>query len=144
MLLSWSRHCDIRGGIAYVGPQFVDDILHCVFLQRLGPVEVACPLMSFDWNLGIAYAINNLYSIPIGLSIARHKSSKVWLRDSLPKHHMVEVLSENYVSIFVLALEIEASNGHDKLVCLVVDIACHSGSIGDMLDIVRYDPRILR
>ena len=106
-------------------------------------MEVVGLLLLFNRNLGYFCAINNLHDIPIGLNSLCHESSKVWLLDSMPKHHMMKVLSENYLSIFVLRLEVVASNGHDELVCVVIDVACYGGAIGDLLVKVKHNSCIL-
>ena len=120
------------------------DILLDVFLQALGPVEVIGPLTAFDRNLGISGAINNLHSIPISLSTFLHESSKLRLWDFVPRHHMVKVFLENYLSILALKLEIVASDCHDTLVDPIVDVACYGGPIGHLLDMVGHDPCILK
>ena len=56
---------------------------------------------------------------------------------------MVEILSTNYVSIFVLGLEVATNDGEDSMVRPIVDVACHGGPIGDSLDMIEHDPRIL-
>ena len=72
-----------------------------------------------------------------------HESLKVWLWDSVPGHLIVEVLHENYLSIFVLKLEVATSDGHDAVAHLVLDVVLHGGATNDPLNMIEHDPSIL-
>ena len=106
-------------------------------------MEVASSLTPLDRNLEIFGAIDDPHGVPIGLRIVCHEAFKVWLRDSMPSHDVVEVMLENHLSILVLGLEITASNGHDALVRPVVYVASHGGPLGHVLDMVGHDPNML-
>jgi hypothetical protein len=123
--------------------QIMFDIQFGVFFQYLGPMEVASSLMPLDRNLKISRAVDNPYDYPFGLRTIRHEAIEMWLWDSMPNYDMVEVMSKKHLSIFVLKLEVTASNGHDVLVCPVVYVASHGGPLGHSLDMVRHDPNML-
>ena len=120
------------------------DILLGVLLQGLGLVKVANPLTPFHQDFGITRAIDNLHSILISLSTFDHISLELWLWDTIPGHHMINVLLENYLSIHILKLEVVTCNGHDVLVGPIVNMACHGGPTGDTLDMVKHNPCILQ
>jgi hypothetical protein len=67
----------------------------------------------------------------------------VMLGNSMPSHDVVEVVPEQHLNIFVLRLEVAASNSHDALVRPVVNVAGHGGPLGDTFDMVRHDPSML-
>jgi hypothetical protein len=114
-----------------------------VFLQRLGPMEVAGSLASIDVNLRISRPVDNSDGIPIGLSTVSHESFEVRLGNSMPSHDVIEVVPEQHLSIFVLRLEVAASDGHDALVGSVVNVASHGGPLCDAFDMVGHDPSML-
>ena len=72
--------------------QVVLDIKFGVFLQRLGPKEVACSLMPIHGNLWISRAVDNPHGIPIGWRIVYHEAFEMRLGDSMASHDMVEVM----------------------------------------------------
>jgi hypothetical protein len=69
------------------------DIEFGVFLQILGPMEVANSLTPIDGNLRISRPIDNPHGIPIGLRIVCHKAFEVRLGDAIASHDVVEVMS---------------------------------------------------
>ena len=123
--------------------QVVLDIEFGVFLQRLGPMEVAGSLTPIDGNLWISGPVDNPDGIPIGLGTVRHEAFEVGLGDSMASHDVVEVMPEKNLSILVLGLEVAASDGHDALVGSVVYVAGHGGPLGDAFDMVGHDPSML-
>ena len=59
-------------------------------------------------------------------------------------HDMVEVMPENtWLSILIFGLEVAASDGHDTLVGLILDVVGHGGPLGDGFDMVGHDPSVL-
>ena len=119
------------------------NLAHSVFLQRLGPMEVARSLTPIDGNLWVSGPVNNPHGIPIGLGTVCHEAYEVWMGDTVPGHDLVEVLPEKNLSILVLGLEVAASDGHDALVGSVVYVAGHGGPLGDTFDMVWHDPSML-
>jgi hypothetical protein len=63
--------------------QVVFDIEFGVFLQKLGPMEVACSLTSIEGNLWVSGPVDNPHDIPIGLRTVRHEAFEVRLGDSM-------------------------------------------------------------
>ena len=61
----------------------------------------------------------------------------------MPRHHMVEVLLENYLSILVLGLKVATNNGYEALIHPIVYVVRHGGPTSDLLDMVRHNPSIL-
>ena len=123
--------------------QVVLDIEFSVFLQRLGPMEVAGSLASINGDLRISRPVDNPHRIPIGLRTVSHETFEVRLGNSMPSHDVVEVVPEKHLSILVLRLEVAASDGHDALVGSVVHVAGHGGPLGDTFDMVGHDPSML-
>ena len=74
----------------------------------------------------------------------RHESFEVRLGDSMPSHDMVEVVSEQHLSILVLRLEVTASDSYDALVGSIVNVAGHGGPLSDAFDMVGHDPNMLK
>jgi hypothetical protein len=91
--------------------QGVRDIEFGVFLQRLGPMELAGSLVPVDGNLRISRPVDNLDDILIGLRTVRHEVFEVRLGDAMASHDVVEVMLEKHSSILVLGLEVAASHG---------------------------------
>jgi hypothetical protein len=123
--------------------QVVFDIELGMFLQRLGPMEVACYLASIHENLSISRPVDNPHGIPIGLRTVTHESFELRLGNSMPSHDVVEVVPEKHLSIIVLRLETAANNSHDALVGPVVNVTGHGGPLGDAFDMVGHDPNML-
>ena len=123
--------------------QVVLDIEFSVFLQRLGPMEVAGSLASINGDLRISRPIDNPHRVPIGLRTVSHEPFEVRLGNSMPSHDVVEVVPEKHLSILVLGLEVAASDGHDALVGSVIHVAGHGGPLGHTFDMVRHDPSVL-
>jgi hypothetical protein len=94
-------HLEQRGCVAILEAetlvlvlQVVFDIEFGVFLQRLGPMEIAGSLASIDGNLRISRLVDNPHSIPIGLRTVSHESFEVRLGNSMPSYDVVEVVPE--------------------------------------------------
>ena len=91
------------------------DIEFGVFLQRLGPMEVACSLPSIDGNLPISKPVDNPHDIPIGLRIVHHETFEVRLADAMASHDAVEVMLEKHLSILVFGLEAATSDHYKEM-----------------------------
>ena len=113
-----------------------------VFLQRLGPMEVAKSFTPIDGNLRIFGPVDNPHNIPIGLHTVRHQSSEMKFGDSMPSHDMVEFVLGKHLSIIILRLEVTTMDGHDALVGTVIYVVSHGGPLGDTFDMVRQDPNM--
>ena len=123
--------------------QVMLDIELGVFLQRLGPMEVAGSLTPTNGNLWVSGPVSNPHGIPIGLGTVCHEAFEVGLGDSMAGHDVVEVMPEKNLSILVLGLKVAASDGHDALVGTVVYVAGHGGPLGNAFDMVRHDSSML-
>jgi hypothetical protein len=124
--------------------QIVLDIDFSVFLQRLGPIEVAGSLASIDGNLRISRSVDNPNGIPIGLCTVRNEAFEVRLGDAMMTHDVIKVMPKKHLSIIVFGLEVAVSNGHDSLVGFVAYVAGHNGPLGDVFDMVGHDPSMLK
>jgi hypothetical protein len=78
------------------------DIDFRMFLKRLGPMEEACPLLVLHGNCGITTDLNHPDSIPSCLSTIRHESLELGLRNTMPRHDIIEILPKYHLcsSIF--------------------------------------------
>ena len=76
-------------------------------------MEVACPFTAFYRNFA---TIDNLDCIPIGLCTIHHKALEIEIWESMPSHDIIEILPKNYLSVFVIRLEIAIGNGYDTLI----------------------------
>ena len=105
--------------------QVVLDIEFGVFLQKLGPMEVACSFAPIDGNLRISRSVDNPYGISSGLRTICHESFQMRLGNSMLSHDMVEVVPKKHLNILVLGLEVATSDGHGGLLGSVVYVASH-------------------
>ena len=46
--------------------------------------------------------------------------------------------------VLILRLKITACNGHDMLICGIVNMTSHGGSIGNTFDAIGHDPGMLK
>jgi hypothetical protein len=120
------------------------DIELGVFLQRLGPMEVAGSFTPIEWNLWIFRPVNNPHGIPIGLCTVDHEAFDVGLGDSMAGYDVVEVMPNKNLSIIVFVLEVAANDGHNTLVGSFVYVAGHGGLFGDAFHMVGHDPSMLK
>jgi hypothetical protein len=80
---------------------------------------------------------SNPHGISIGLRTVRHETFEVGLGDSMVGHDVVEVMPEKNLSIFVIGLEVAASDDRDALVGSVVYVAGHGGPLGHTFDMIQ-------
>ena len=106
-------------------------------------MEIARSLAAFHGYLWVSGSVDDAHNVPIGLRTISHETFELRLVYSMPTHDMVKVLPENELSIFVLRLEITASNGEYTLVRGVVHVAGHGGPIGNSFDMVEHHPGVL-
>ena len=90
--------------------QVVFDIEFGVFLQRLGPMEVADSLRPLMGTFGLTKTLKNADNIPIGLRTVCHETFEMKLENFMPSHDVFEVVLEKHLSILVLILKIAASD----------------------------------
>ena len=57
---------------------------------------------------------------------------------------MIEILSEDNLCVLVLGLKITACNGHDTLICSIINMISHCGPIGNTFDLIKHDPGMLK
>ena len=114
------------------------NVLLGMLLQRLATMEIASALSARHRDLGINATIDNLDYIAIGLSAISHESLELRRRYTMPSHDMVEILSEDNLCILVFKLKITACNGHDTLICGIVNMTSHSGPISNTFDMIKY------
>jgi hypothetical protein len=55
------------------------NLLLCVYVHRLGPMEVTCSLPINHGFIGVPTTIHNSNNIPIGLSIIGHEAFEIWI-----------------------------------------------------------------
>jgi hypothetical protein len=78
------------------------DICFRVLFKGLGPMEEARPLFVLHGNRGITTAVYHPDSILVRLSIVRHESLELGLRDTVPCHDIIEVLPKYHLSSSIL------------------------------------------
>ena len=59
-------------------------------------------------------------------------------------HDLVEILAEDNLCVIVLGLKITVCNGHDTLICSIVNMISHCGLIGNTFDVIEHDPDMLK
>ena len=121
------------------------NILHGVLLKGLAPMKIACSLTnSKHRNLRITTTVNDSNCIPVGLGAISYETLKLWQWYIIPNHNMVEILSKDNFCILVLGLKITACNGHDTLICSIINMTSHCGPIGNTFDMIKQDPGMLK
>jgi hypothetical protein len=78
------------------------DIDFRMLFEGLGPMEEVGPLLVLHGNCGVTTAIYHLDSIPVRLSIVRHESLELGLRNTMPCHNIIEVLPKYHLSSNIL------------------------------------------
>jgi hypothetical protein len=65
-------------------------------------MEEACPLLVLHGNRSVATALYHPDSIPVRLSTVRHESLEFRLRNTVPCHNIIEILSKYNLSSNIL------------------------------------------
>ena len=115
-----------------------------VLLKGLAPMKIARFFMSKHGNLGITTTANNSNCISIGLGAISHETLELWQWYIMSSHDVIEILPEDNLCVFVLGLKITACNGHDMLICSIINMTSHCGLIGNMFDMIEHDLGILK
>ena len=124
--------------------EVVLNVLLGVLLQRLAPMEIESALSARHRDLGITATINNPDCIPIGLSAISHESLELQRWYTMPCHNMVEILPKDNLHVLVLGLKITPCNGHDTLICCIINMTSHSDPISNTFDMIRYYSGMLK
>ena len=124
--------------------EVVLNVLFGVLLERLAPMEIASALSAMHRDLEITATKDNPDCIPIGLSAISHESLELRQWYTMPCHNMVEILPNDNLCLFVFRLKITACNDHDTLICCIVNMTSHSGSISNSFDMIKYYPGMLK
>jgi hypothetical protein len=120
------------------------DIGFRMLFKELGLMEEAHPLLVFHGNCSVTTAIYDPDCIPVCLSTVRHESLELGLRNIVPCHDIIEVLPKYHLSSSILLLHIADRNGHDSIICGVIDMASHGGPMLDALYVIEHDPSFSR
>ena len=62
----------------------------------------------------------------------------------MPSHDVIEILPEDNLYALVVELKITACNGHDMLICSIINMSSHCGPIGNMFDVIKHDLGIIK
>jgi hypothetical protein len=78
------------------------DIGFRMLFKELGPMEEARPLLVLHGNCGVTTAVNQPDSISVCLSIVCHEPLELGLRNTVPCHHVIQVLPKYHLSSSIL------------------------------------------
>jgi hypothetical protein len=120
------------------------DILLCVLFQRCSLVEQTSALSVLHGDLWITTAIDDSDSIPIALCIVRHEAFEVGILYAVLSHEIVEFSPHDTLDLCVLRLHVTYGDGHDLAILCIVHVTCHCGPFFDLLDMVKYEPSVLK
>ena len=115
-----------------------------MLLKGLAPVKIARSFTTKHGNLGITATVDNSNRIPVGLGAINHKTLEPWQWYSMSSHDVIEILLEDNLCVLVLGLNITACNGHDTLICSIINMTSHCGPIGNTFDVIKHDPSMLK
>ena len=124
--------------------EVVLNVLLGVLLKGLAPKKLACLLTTKHGNLGITAIVDNSNRIPIGLGAISHETLELWQWYTMLSHNVVEILPKDNMCVLVLRLKITAYNGHDTLICSIINMTSHCGPIGKMFDVKKHDLGMLK
>ena len=62
----------------------------------------------------------------------------------MPSHSMIKILLEDDLCIFIFGLKITTCNGHDTLICSIVNMTSHGGPIDNTFNMIKHDPCMLK
>ena len=102
------------------------------------------PLLVLHGNCGITTALYHPDINLVCLSTFHHESLELGLRNTMPCHHIIEVLSKYHMRSSIFRLHIIDCNHHDLTLCRVIDVASHGGPLFDTLDVIEHDPCVLQ
>ena len=114
-----------------------------MLLKRLASVKIACSLTTKHGNLGITATVDNSNRILVGLGTINHETLELWQWYTISSHDVIEILPEDNLCVLVLGLKITTCNGHDTLICSIIDMTSHCGPIGNTFDMIEHDPGML-
>ena len=115
-----------------------------VLLKGLALVKIARSLTIKHGNLGITATIDNSNCILVGLGAISHETLELWQWYTMSSHDVIEILPEDNLCILVLRLKITTCNGHDTLICSIINMTSHYGPIGNMFDVFKHDLGMLK
>ena len=93
-----------------------------MLLKGLAPVKIARSFTTKHGNLRITATVENSNCIPIGLGAISHETLELWQWYTMSSHDMIEILLEDNLCVLVLGLKITARNGHDMLMCSIINM----------------------
>ena len=115
-----------------------------VLLKGLAPVKITHSFTTKHGNLGITATVDNSNRIPVGLGAISHETLELWQWYSMSNHDVIEILPEDNLCVLVLGLKITACNGHDALICSIINMTSHCSPIGNTFDVIKHDPGMLK
>ena len=115
-----------------------------VLLKGLAPVKITLSFTTKHGNLGITATIDNSNHIPVGLGAISHETLELWQWYSMSSHDVIEILPEDNLCVLVLGLKITAYNGHDTLICSIINMTSHCSPIGNTFDVIKHDSGMLK
>ena len=115
-----------------------------VLLKGLAPMKIARLLTTKHKNFGITTTVDNSNRIPVGLGAISHETLEMWQWYTMSIHDVVEILPEDNMCVLVIGLKIPACNGHDTLICSIINMTSHCGPIDNTFDVIKHDPGMLK
>ena len=115
-----------------------------VLLKELAPVKITRSFTTKHGNLGILATVDNPNRIPVGLGAISHQTLELWQWYSMSSHDVIEILLEDNLCVLVLGLKITTCNGHDTLICSIINMTSHCSPIGNTFDMIKHDPGMLK
>jgi hypothetical protein len=106
-------------------------------------MEEASALSVLHGDLWITTAIDNSDGIPVGLCTICHEAFEVGLLHAVFFYEIVEISPHDTLDLCVLRLHVTYGNGHDLAIRCIVHVTRHCGPCLNMLDMVKYEPRVL-
>ena len=115
-----------------------------VLLKGLASVKITRSFTTKHGNLGITATVDNSNRIPVGLGAINHETLELWQWNSMSSHDVIEILPEDNLCVLVLGLKITACNGHDTLICSIINMTSHCNPIGNTFDVIKHDLGMLK
>ena len=120
------------------------DKLLFVSFQRCSLVEETIVLSIFHGDLWITTAIDDLDSIPICLCTICHEAFEVGIPDTILCHEIIQFFPYDTLDLRIFRLHVTYGDGHDLAICCIILVTCHCGPFFDMLNMVKYEPSVLK